>query len=123
MGFAWSNLVVRTINGGGPITQISIIKKQITNSYKLYQNYPNPFNSSTTIEFEIPKSSIVNIKLYDLLGREVLKVIDSKELNSGVYKTTINFDNLSLSSGVYFYRIQVEGGKGYTAVKKMVLVK
>jgi len=126
LGFAWSNLVVRTTNGGGPITQISEIKEQIANKYQLYQNYPNPFNSSTIFQFEILKSSIVNMRLYDVLGREVLKIIDSKEYNSGVYKVLINFDNFNLSSGIYYYKlfaVEKEKGELFQTTKKLFYSK
>lgn len=129
-GFAWNtyntNNFVRTTNGGGPITQISEIKEQIANKYQLYQNYPNPFNSSTIFQFEILKSSIVNMRLYDVLGREVLKIIDSKEYNSGVYKVLINFDNFNLSSGIYFYKlfaVEKEKGELFQTTKKLFYSK
>jgi len=123
LGFAWSNLVVRTINGGGPITQISNIKKQITNSYKLYQNYPNPFNSETNIEFTIPKTSIVNLSLYDILGRKITDLINNKEYSSGGYIYTLNLIDYNLSSGVYIYKIKsIEKESNIVLSKKKKLI-
>jgi photosystem II stability/assembly factor-like uncharacterized protein len=126
IGFAWSNLVVRTTNGGGPITSIENISSNIPVSIVLKQNYPNPFNSSTTIEFDIPKSSIVNLVLYDILGKEVLKIIDSKELESGVYKARIDMIHYNLSSGIYFYKLNAfEKGtdKIFQITKKLIYNK
>ncbi len=89
----------------------------IVNDYKLYQNYPNPFNPSTKIEFEIPKKEHVKLIIYDILGREVKRVVD-EELPMGKY--TVNVDMSGHSSGVYFYRL--EAGN-FVNVKKMILVK
>lgn len=118
LGFAWSNQVVRTINGGGPITQISNINKQITNSYKLYQNYPNPFNPSTTIEFEIPKTSLVKLVIYDILGREK-EILINEKISHGTYKSDFNGENLS--TGIYFYSLFADGIRIDT--KKLVVIK
>jgi hypothetical protein len=67
------------------------------------QNYPNPFSSSTTIKYELPKSSEVRLSVYDLLGREVSVLVNERR-NAGVYE--VRFDASGLSSGVYFYRLQ-----------------
>jgi len=126
LGFAWSHEVVRTTNGGGPITSINKISNEIPNKFILKQNYPNPFNSSTVIEFEIPKSSNISLILYDILGKEVLKIIYLKELKSGIYKVIINLENNNLSSGIYFYRLtafEKENGKLYQLTKKLVYNK
>ncbi|MEO8211097.1 MAG: T9SS type A sorting domain-containing protein, partial [bacterium] len=92
--------------------------------YKLNQNYPNPFNPSTTISYEIPAAGIISIKVYDLAGREVSKLVDEFQA-AGRYE--LRFDGSNLSSGVYFYRIVVHSDKlssgSYSAVKRMVLVK
>lgn len=92
--------------------------------YLLYQNYPNPFNASTTIQYSVPVISSVIIKIYDLLGNEITTLL-SDEKNPGVH--TIKFDNINLSSGVYFYKITafptMESDKIFTQTKKMVLLK
>ena len=85
--------------------------------FKLYQNYPNPFNPTATIRYDLPQNSKVNIKIYDLLGRQVKQLVDEFK-QAGSY--TVNFDGTNLASGVYFYRI--EAGK-FVESKKMVLVK
>jgi hypothetical protein len=86
-------------------------------SFELYQNYPNPFNPSTTIEFDIPEKTNVKLIIYDILGREVKKLID-KELDPGKYK--VNFDAKDLSSGVYFYTLRTSK---FTKTNKMLLIK
>jgi hypothetical protein len=95
------------------IQQISGIVKDFT----LGQNYPNPFNPSTKIYFAIPKSDFVSLKVYDMLGREVIALVNSN-LSAGEYE--VDFDAGRLSSGMYYYRIQ---SGDYISVKKMVLVK
>jgi len=85
--------------------------------FNLYQNYPNPFNPVTNIKFDIPKASDVKITVYDLLGSEVGVLFNGK-LEAGFYST--DFNASSLSSGIYFYRIDAGD---YTSVKRMVLVK
>ena len=71
--------------------------------FVLYQNYPNPFNSSTTITFELPKSSVVKLSVYDMLGREVSVLVNDR-VDAGVHE--VRFDASGNSSGVYFYRLQ-----------------
>ena len=85
--------------------------------YSLHQNYPNPFNPETTIEFVIPKSSFVNLSIYDVLGRKVVTLIN-RELNAGNY--SIPFKASTLASGVYFYRLETGN---FSEIKKMMLLK
>jgi subtilisin-like proprotein convertase family protein len=95
----------------------------IPNFYSLTQNYPNPFNPSTKITYTLPKSGNVEMKVYDLLGREVAVLVNEMK-QPGVY--TIDFNAAeNLASGVYFYRIEIGDAKGvsFTNVKKMLLVK
>ena len=86
-------------------------------SYKLDQNYPNPFNPSTTINFSIPKESIVSLKIYNILGQEV-KTLVSENKAPGNYN--VRFNASELSSGVYFYSLRAGN---YYQVKKMMLLK
>lgn len=85
--------------------------------YSLAQNYPNPFNPTTTIRFEIPKSSNVELKVYNLLGQVVATLVSS-EMKAGRHEAT--FDAAKLSSGVYFYKL-VAGS--FVQTKKMLLLK
>ncbi|MFA7421549.1 MAG: T9SS type A sorting domain-containing protein [Melioribacteraceae bacterium] len=89
----------------------------IPNIFSLSQNYPNPFNPSTIIKFSIPKSSFVTLKVFDLLGREVATLVN-EEKSWGNYKT--NFDGSSLSSGIYFYRLQAGS---FVDTKKLIFMK
>jgi photosystem II stability/assembly factor-like uncharacterized protein len=86
-------------------------------AYAVDQNYPNPFNPATVIKYQIPTSSHVSLKVYDLLGREVANLVDEQK-NAGVYNVT--FNGSSLSSGVYFYNITAGS---YHSIKKMLLIK
>ena len=97
---------------------IGISNKIIPDNYSLSQNYPNPFNPTTTINYELPKDGTVKLIVYDLLGREVLKLVNNEFKTSGRY--SVDFDGRSLSSGIYFYKI--ESGS-FTDVKRMVLLK
>jgi len=89
----------------------------IPKKYFLSQNYPNPFNPKTTIEFSIPKSEFVTLKIYNLLGQEVALLVSDK-LKTGNYKYT--WDAGSLSSGVYFYELKAGN---YVKSQKMILLK
>jgi hypothetical protein len=86
-------------------------------SFKLDQNYPNPFNPSTTINYSIPKESMVTLKIFNILGQEV-KTLVNENKSAGNY--SIRFNASSLSSGIYFYSIKA--GNFYQ-VKKMLLLK
>ena len=86
-------------------------------SYLLFQNYPNPFNPTTIIKYEIPKTSLVTLKIYDILGRVVKTLVNEKE-SIGSYK--VEFNASRLASGIYFYRIQAGD---YVQTKKMILLK
>ena len=72
-----------------------------TGSY--FQNYPNPFNPSTTIKYELPKSSELGLSVSDVFGREVAILVNDRR-EAGVHE--VKFDDSNLASGVYFYRIE-----------------
>ncbi|MCX7878490.1 MAG: T9SS type A sorting domain-containing protein, partial [Ignavibacteria bacterium] len=104
---------------------ITPISSAIPSFFRLEQNYPNPFNPSTKFKVDIPNESFVNITIYDMLGREVETVINSK-LSAGSY--SIEWNASKYSSGIYFYRMTAKDTKGNPAqtfndVKKMILVK
>jgi hypothetical protein len=98
------------------ISEICGIKNKIY-SIIYDQNYPNPFNPVTKINFNIPKSEIVTLKIYDILGKEVA-ILMNEIRNAGKY--LIEFNAKNLSSGVYLYRIEAGDFK---AVKQMLLLK
>lgn len=85
--------------------------------YQLYQNYPNPFNPFTTIRYQLPKESNVVLKIYDLLGAEVMQILDQNK-KAGIYEVEINASNLA--SGFYVYRFSADN---FVEVKKMILLK
>ncbi len=85
--------------------------------YNLYQNFPNPFNPITTIRYSIPENSFVELKIFNILGQEI-KTLVNEFKNAGNY--VISFDASSLSSGIYFYRIN---NNNHTILKKMLLIK
>jgi aminopeptidase N len=85
--------------------------------FRLEQNYPNPFNPSTSIEYSIPQSGQVTLKVYDVLGNEVATLVNGQN-DSGNHKVEFNASNLN--SGVYFYKI--ESGN-FIETKKMILLK
>jgi len=115
-----------TINNNS-INKLLIISSEIGApiEYALEQNYPNPFNPSTTIKFAVPKESIVNLSIYNVLG-ELVSTLVNEQKKPGYYE--YKFDASNLASGVYLYRLQVvepESGSGqdFVETKKMVLMK
>lgn len=85
--------------------------------FELHQNFPNPFNPVTVIRYQLPVSSDVSLKVYDMLGREVTTLVDSHQ-SAGIHQA--KFDASSLASGVYLYRIQAEN---YVETRQMMLIK
>jgi hypothetical protein len=108
-------VVYRTTNGGAVGTDETqvIPPKHI----QLEQNYPNPFNPTTSIRYELPRSSVVRLIVFDMLGREVSVLVNEKE-NPGVHE--VRFDAAGLSSGVYFYRLTAGS---FTQTRKLILAK
>ncbi|MBK6504280.1 MAG: T9SS type A sorting domain-containing protein [Ignavibacteria bacterium] len=95
------------------------------NSFLLMQNYPNPFNPVTTIRYEIQQSANVSLKIFDMTGREIMTLVDEFK-EAGYYKTDFNGGNLS--SGAYYYRLEVIpsnsfGAGDFVDTKKMLLLK
>jgi|GEM_PF-4388700 len=97
--------------------------------FSLAQNYPNPFNPTTTIRFEIPVGAIhelplqTTLKIYNILGQEVATLLNNEEMEIGEHEIT--FDASGLTSGVYFYRLQVsqDGILRYSETRKLLLIK
>ncbi len=86
--------------------------------FELKQNYPNPFNPGTVIEFTLPKSTRVTLKVYNLLGEEVATLLENQHLTPGTHR--VDFRAHSLTSGVYFYKLQTPE---YSQIRKMCLLK
>ncbi len=90
---------------------------ELPREFVLRQNYPNPFNPSTTIKYELPKSSEVRLSIVDMLGREVSVLVNERK-DAGVHE--VRFDGLNLASGVYFYRMLAGD---FVATKRMLVLK
>ena len=102
---------------------VSVEEENIPATFELFQNYPNPFNPETTISYKVQAASNVSLKVYDVLGREVVTLVDEYK-QAGNYKATFNARHLERSreiqSGVYFYTFKANG---FTQTKKMLLLK
>lgn len=94
-------------------------------AFNLLQNYPNPFNPSTNIKFALPQDGLVTLRVYDVSGREVAKLINSQYYPIGIFSYTLDASILNLASGVYLYKLDVsrDNNSVYSEIKKMVLVK
>ena len=123
----WSSWI-RTNDGGGPII-ISGINNHVTNKPELFileQNYPNPFNSSTRINFSISKPSFISLTIYDITGKEILKVYNNEFFTAGNYYAGIDIGKMSLSSGVYIYRMwasDIKSNNVFEQSRKLVYIK
>jgi photosystem II stability/assembly factor-like uncharacterized protein len=100
-----------------PVTELPDNTKVVPDNYYLAQNYPNPFNPATTIKYAIKQTGFVTIKVFDMLGREIVTLINEVK-SPGNYET--EFNAVNLPSGIYLYKIQA----GYfVQTKKMILIK
>ena len=101
---------------------VSVVDEIIPLTYKLYNAYPNPFNPATTLRYDLPIDGIVNITVYDMMGRIINNLVSSKQssgFKSVHWNATDNFGQ-PVSAGVYLY--QIETGN-FTQTKKMLLLK
>ena len=96
---------------------VGITSYEIPTEYKLYQNYPNPFNPVTKINYEIPVSNYVSLKIFGIDGKEIVSIVNERQV-AGKY--SYEFDGRNLSSGIYFYKLVTND---FTDLKRMVLVK
>ncbi len=104
-----------------PLSEMITTVKNIRNDgpmrFSVSQNYPNPFNPTTVIKYQVAANSLVTLKVYDMLGREVATLVDGRQ-TAGYYN--VNFDGSRLASGVYLYRLQAET---YSETKNFMLLK
>ena len=101
----------------GEVDAVNRAQSSIPAKFSLSQNYPNPFNPTTTVRYSIPKASLVSLKIYNVLGQEVVTLVNQHQ-SAGNYTST--FDASRLASGVYFYRLNAGS---FNQVKKMLLLK
>jgi Secretion system C-terminal sorting domain len=99
----------------GAITSIN--EKENIFTYKLEQNFPNPFNPSTKIRYYIPNRQFVSLKVYDLVGNEIVTLVN-EETNAGSHEVIFNAKNIA--SGIYFYTLNTGN---FSATKKFLLLK
>ncbi|MEJ2618601.1 MAG: T9SS type A sorting domain-containing protein, partial [Ignavibacteriaceae bacterium] len=97
---------------------VKMVDNKLPEKFYLNQNYPNPFNPSTTIEFGLTKEMSVELKVYNILGQEVMTLIGGQLMKAGVYK--VNFKAYDLASGTYVYRLKAGS---QVMSKKMLLLK
>ncbi len=95
-----------------------VLETSIPAKFFVDQNYPNPFNPTTTISFGLPEQSVVDLRIYDILGREVANLVNNKALKAGSY--SYSFDASNLASGTYIYRLNSNNN---VVTKKMLLLK
>ena len=114
--FGEDSLGIRTTYDSFDITDVPR-GNSLPKEFSLSQNYPNPFNPATIIKYSVPRSQFVNLKVYDLLGKEVATLVN-EEKPAGEYE--VRFDASNLPSGLYIYRLQ---GQNINLVKKMMLLK
>jgi photosystem II stability/assembly factor-like uncharacterized protein len=113
----YGGTILRTVNGGS-MTSVKKGAALIPTTSSLAQNYPNPFNPSTTIRFSLAQQGRVSLKIFDLLGRELVTLVNNQERIAGNYSETWNAS--SFASGVYFYRLQAGS---FVQTKKLMLLK
>jgi len=99
------------------VVSINQISQNIPDGYRLSQNYPNPFNPTTNLEFGISELGFVSLKVYDILGNEVMTLVN-ENMNAGSYE--VKFDGSNLTSGVYFYKLNTAS---FSQTKRMLLLK
>ena len=116
----WSSSVNQFYVDPNAVSDVEQLDDQLPTEFILSQNYPNPCNPTTTIQYQISKSGVVSLKIYDVLGNEVATLVN-EEKQPGSYE--VEFQSRSsqqLASGIYFY--QLRAGE-FVQTKKMVLTK
>jgi hypothetical protein len=95
----------------------------LPDTFSLDQNYPNPFNPKTNIRYKLPAEGEVTVKVFNSIGQEVAVLLSKQIQTAGTYQ--VEWNALNVSSGIYFYRVEVTGadGKLFTDVKRMTLIK
>jgi len=102
-----------------PFTPNSVDEKNIISSFALYQNFPNPFNPSTVISYQLAVNSKVSLRIYDILGNEVITLVNEEQI-AGFHNYELGIRNYELSSGVYFYQLRAGS---FVETRKLVILK
>ena len=105
------------VYNNGDIVNVRENNTEYPGEYKLLQNYPNPFNPTTKISYNISKPGFVRISLYNVLGKEVLNMVNEQK-QAGMYEYTLKAE--MLNTGIYYYKMEING---FTSTKKMLLLK
>jgi hypothetical protein len=100
-----------------PFVSVQSNNNNIPDKFALFQNYPNPFNPITNLKFQMPRPGFAELKIFDILGREIAALVNEK-LGAGTHQ--VNWDAASYPSGIYFYRL-IAGD--FNESKKMMLIK
>ena len=111
------NIFTASLPLNNVVTDLHDYDNELPENFYLSQNYPNPFNPTTVINYSLPIESFVTMKVYDIVGRQVAVILNEKK-SAGNYSITFNSE--TLSSGIYFYRIQA--GE-FTVTRRMVMLK
>ena len=122
--FAAGGVLLKTTDGGGPITSIGNEANQLSQSYSLIGNYPNPFNSRTVIKYRVKQPLTVSVTVYDISGRPVTTLLNNATASTGEHQ--IVFVAQTLASGVYICAlkaISITGKESYSGTLRMLLVK
>src|SRR5207302_4378468 len=106
------------------MTDVKYQSPTLPRSFFLYQNYPNPFNPATTIRYDLPRQSRVSLRVYTILGQELVNLVDDVQ-EAGEHSVRFNASNYA--SGVYFYRLQAadpaKPDRLFAQIRKMLLIK
>ena len=109
---------LKQIDNDGKYEYSDIVEVEfVPTEFSLYQNYPNPFNPTTKIKYSIPQETAVQIKVFDILGKEVMVLVNEKQ-EAGIYD--VAFDGSNFGSGIYIYQMQAES---FSSTKKMLILK
>lgn len=117
----WGDFIIKAIVNSNSIV-INVNVREVPTKFELYQNYPNPFNSTTTIEYDLKQNTNVEIKIFDILGKQVITLVNNIE-SPGRKSITWNGTDQNgnpVSTGVYFYNLVIDEA---TFTKKMLLIK
>ncbi|MBI5020719.1 MAG: S8 family serine peptidase [Ignavibacteriales bacterium] len=117
------------VSATSPLSKAAVSAPVVTESnvnpteFKLNQNYPNPFNPSTTLSFDLAEDAVVTLKVYDVIGQEIAVLMNNEDRSAGTHQ--IRFDASSLSSGVYYCKLNASTvtGKSFADTKRLMLVK